>query len=656
MQITKLVIENFRSYVGRNEIDLSVKPGKPLVLILGGNGYGKTSILQAVQWCFYGYSYFGDTIEGIVSHMNESARLRREDMHVQLTIKHEKQTWNISRSLCLMQDGNPSEPLSYFEDPPEVEIDGALQNSLMAIESVIPRNASQFFFFDAEQIDIYTRASHSRPVREAIELVLNLPMITNATEDLKDAITQLEKQKVKMARKRKKTKAQAEVLDGTITEIERLRKRFDVDKIKLDKLRKEADDKEKVLRRYGDMQKLIDQLNEKSVAIEKQNSEVIKAKNDLQNAVRRAPLVLLMKQLKDSVQYFNSKASGANPSGKKTETNVARVTVLDSIVGDPECICLRPIDDDVRAVLESEIERIRADVNGELGTQVPAETYLFIEYGNTLLEEAKSVTKSVIEAMTTLVSEKSKLTTLEDDRKKIQAKIGDRDTEEYSAIADRFATLARDIIPSLEEAHKQDKESLQAKETYKEGLSRKIGRIAGFEESEELELKENRARRALRAIRAKENYFIDYMRERVEKEATATFKSMTNMPRVFKGVVVGEGFQLDLLDRNDKSFRGHKSSTGQKEVLALAFMAGLAKASESDSPFIMDSALQRFDSIHKRNILRTMTKLSEQVILLVLPDEELSKKDIESIRSYVSREIRLEFDQETRSTTLEECS
>ena len=54
MRIEKIKLENFRIYRGLNEIDLRSNSSKNISLIAGKNGYGKTTFLTSLIWCFYG--------------------------------------------------------------------------------------------------------------------------------------------------------------------------------------------------------------------------------------------------------------------------------------------------------------------------------------------------------------------------------------------------------------------------------------------------------------------------------------------------------------------------------------------------------------------------------------------------------------------------
>ena len=54
MIFDSLTLENFGAYAGAQQMNLSPLPGKPVVLVGGMNGGGKTTLLDAVQLVLYG--------------------------------------------------------------------------------------------------------------------------------------------------------------------------------------------------------------------------------------------------------------------------------------------------------------------------------------------------------------------------------------------------------------------------------------------------------------------------------------------------------------------------------------------------------------------------------------------------------------------------
>lgn len=53
MQLLNIKIRNFRQYKDV-DLELAYGEGNKLTVILGENGYGKTTLIRAFVWCLYG--------------------------------------------------------------------------------------------------------------------------------------------------------------------------------------------------------------------------------------------------------------------------------------------------------------------------------------------------------------------------------------------------------------------------------------------------------------------------------------------------------------------------------------------------------------------------------------------------------------------------
>ena len=51
MLLTKIILNDFGVYRGRNEFDVQTTKDKPIILIGGTNGAGKTTLFESVMLC-----------------------------------------------------------------------------------------------------------------------------------------------------------------------------------------------------------------------------------------------------------------------------------------------------------------------------------------------------------------------------------------------------------------------------------------------------------------------------------------------------------------------------------------------------------------------------------------------------------------------------
>ena len=113
-------------------------------------------------------------------------------------------------------------------------------------------------------------------------------------------------------------------------------------------------------------------------------------------------------------------------------------------------------------------------------------------------------------------------------------------------------------------------------------------------------------------------------------------------------------FGLSLYDLNGKQVPKHRLSAGEKQLLAIAFLWGLAKVSGRRLPIAIDTPLGRLDSSHRNNLVeRYFPSASHQVILLST-DTEIGKKEYQNLQETeaIAREYLLQYNSNKRETTI----
>ena len=91
-------------------------------------------------------------------------------------------------------------------------------------------------------------------------------------------------------------------------------------------------------------------------------------------------------------------------------------------------------------------------------------------------------------------------------------------------------------------------------------------------------------------------------------------------------------------------------SAGERQLLAVALLWGLARAAGQPLPVVIDTPLGRLDGTHREHLLeRYFPQASHQVILLST-DTEIDEEAYERIAPRVGRAYHFEFDAATNAS------
>ncbi len=218
-------MKNFKPYRKLTEIvfDLNCSYNeKHIFTIYGDNGFGKTSILDAIYWGLYGSK--GRDTKLVI---NDRALSETEaEMFVELTFYDEilKKTYTILRK-AIKNGDNIKESLEVLVDGEAIVGDSLYKQDF--IDQLIPHEISRFFFFDAEDVKTLAREQGGDMVRDSVELLLGLRSVREATNDLEAVRADLEKLRKKQLDNEKHFESLSEELgriDKQLKEYEEKRK------------------------------------------------------------------------------------------------------------------------------------------------------------------------------------------------------------------------------------------------------------------------------------------------------------------------------------------------------------------------------------------------------------------------------------------------
>lgn len=113
-----------------------------------------------------------------------------------------------------------------------------------------------------------------------------------------------------------------------------------------------------------------------------------------------------------------------------------------------------------------------------------------------------------------------------------------------------------------------------------------------------------------------------------------------------------EGCTVELRGNAGQPLAAEQLSAGERQLLAVAMLWGLARASGQPLPVIIDTPLGRLDQSHRSHLLeRYFPQASHQVVLLST-DTEIDEDAREGLSRHTGHTYRLEFDAAAGATTV----
>ena len=153
MKLKRLTLHNFGVYAGTNTFVFKGK--KPVVLIGGMNGRGKTTFLEAILLSLYSSNSFAYT-EGKYSSYGQYLKsfVNKSDGTLQTFLELE---FDLNETETYLIHREWSGEFKRVREEIYVELNGEYnafltENWSMFMENILPSGLSNFFFFDGEKI------------------------------------------------------------------------------------------------------------------------------------------------------------------------------------------------------------------------------------------------------------------------------------------------------------------------------------------------------------------------------------------------------------------------------------------------------------------------------------------------------------------------
>ena len=194
MILKKLILDNFRQYLGRQEIFFASGERRNVTIIHGENGFGKTCFLNSLLWGFYGKDGLTKDLPNPQHIIPDTIRVgstspNDEVATVQIDFSHNDLDYTLVRSITLAQERASLGAETEFELSLR-QSDGQTKyykkkEAQKIIDSMLPPDLRELFFFNGERIDHLAMEENKLKIRDSVRGLLGLQLIEQSVADLR---------------------------------------------------------------------------------------------------------------------------------------------------------------------------------------------------------------------------------------------------------------------------------------------------------------------------------------------------------------------------------------------------------------------------------------------------------------------------------------
>lgn len=611
MIFRKIIITNFRQFKGKTELNFSTDVEKNVTVILGNNGAGKTTFLQAINWCLYNQVKLENPNELINKDiLNDLETGSVATVEVAIEFEHLNKNYTSRRYIEYIRNdmGNIRKDCEeHIFTEKNSNTGETTKVSENIIREIFPSDLSIYFLFDGERMQ--DLADNQR---------IGKKDLSNAVKNLM-GLDVLENSKVHLDKV--KREFETEYVTDNSSQIEKINEEL---KDRYESLEIEKKNKERYENELEELQIQQTKVNEilKSSAalraLQEKREDLAKRLNNIENTIEHQKIQMFSKFSTNGAKFFatdimNSVMSKIkNSSLKDKDLEGINVHAIDQIIKSGKCICGNELFDGSEAL--AKLEELKNylppksysislnNINKEINHSLSDNENFYIEF-NKLYEEYNS-----------LLNEKDSLINTTRDNDKLIADIGDQD---YSSYNDEYISL-RGKMNSKSQAIGSCKTQIENYESRIRSLENTRSNLAvNSDVNEQVQLKVDICQKLIDDITKRLEKKEKEVREELQCKTSELLSKMLNSN---KSIKIGDDYNFEVIDQ----YKTTTLSEGEKIVTSFSFVGSIISVAkkvlevEEDSKFtlVMDAPFAKLDMTHRKNVTQEIPQLTDQIILL----------------------------------------
>lgn len=640
MIIKKLILHNFGVYAGTNTFEF--KSDKPVVLIGGLNGRGKTTFLEAVLLALYGansfayneskYKTYGQYLKAFVNKADETLTSYVELQFVMDTTVTE--SYRVYREWSA-NGKRIAEKIQVYK---EGELNTFLtENWSMFIENILPSGLSNFFFFDGEKIAELAVDNTNGHMKESIKSLLGISVLDMLEGDINRIISRitknnesnLELKEIEILReKRDIASATLAAADEKILDLE---KKIDDTKRKLDQANLEY------IAKGGDIVAQRQELFQKRALL---TSRIEQNKETLVNDAASELPLHLVKNILQGVQ----KQANTEHEKKVMQLAISKMQVMLSGFAQNNKDALGGAKAFV-SYMESQSDKDKTEIIFNLpDTSLYQINALLNSRLDNKLEEVK-MHKSTLEKNRGEADQIDSYLSVDIDEKAIT-----RIYKRIKILEQEIVELEVAMSAALNNRSALNGQAISANSEFTKRIEAYLKKVEINDDSDRI-LKYTRI-----ATNILDEYKIRLQKQKtgiVAETMTQCYKKLANKKNLIDKVIM-DPVTLDIIYLSADGDEVPKASlsAGEKQLMVISLLWALAMCSKKKLPVIVDTPLSRLDSSHRTTIISTYFPNASDQTIILSTDSEIDKRYYEMMKADVGDEFTLKYNDESKSTTI----
>lgn len=623
MKIKSLALENFRQFYGEQILQFSDDSNANVTVIHGENGAGKTALLNAFKWAFYGKTDFSTGSKNLISERCLAEANAGDELKMSVTVKfeHEGQEYEASSfEFFKKEDGMSCKKIGkrQFELSWTGE-DGSYNKSPNAsthMNQILPARMHPYFFFNGERIEKLSNVESSPEIQQAIKGMMGIEIIERAGRHISSYVIK----DLKKDLKNLSTDELKEVIEKENFYTERVQEATD-------KVKHFNKEKRHYTTQLSDINNRLKEIGP-IAAMQKERESLIldiEAINEKVNSVNKEKLQYISRYgfLSVSKNMINEAKSILDEKRKKGELPAKiKMQFLTDLLEKETCLCNRPLEpgsDSYRHVQDFKKSSVPNDVENA-----------FIKTSGDLA--AMQISRSSL--FDNLNNFRKRIKEFEDDKFKKHGRIDE--------ISHQIGKSEIEDVVALENKREDVREQLSAIDKLLGKWESKLKESQGIlsewsKKRKELKKKGDKAGRANERLE---------LAEEMKRVIGELHKSLSEAVRVELSSIVDETFRSIMKKEywaeidTDYSLQIRKKigehvqnvidkSTGESAVSSLSFIGGLVSLAKKRHgqtgayyrggifPIVMDSPYGNLDPEYREKVANYIPDLAEQVIIMV---------------------------------------